>query len=1123
MSTLRRSTRTRSKPSTITDLGSDDDSSNESGVLSTVQQDDRTVMTDLSDEESSSDVDNNDDDDYEDPSTAKKSKKRKAPVRTKTSRSNIRPVKKAKKQAETNLTVNKPPSNTGTRKEQEEYLEVIKDFEPTELFDILANDENVSIEEIIRNYLDGYIENRATFIAEFINFLLCCCGAVVRVEEHDVSNNETANETISELQMMFQQQKIHEAFLLVSKNNKRRSKYKPLYQNFVEFMSKLIQIANDMQLLFTESEDSDSEIGPNQFVIDLLTWLSSLSVSKIRCLRQIATSCLYLLQDSLTEYIVEIEKNYLSKLTKQLTQEKKRKRPSEKTIERLEESVTELQANQQVIEGVIDNIIKLCFLHRFKDVDENIRGESVLHLSVWINNYPEFFLKVTYLKYFGWLLSDSSVYVRQQVLKTLPQLIASQNNKTNSNSSIRQFFERFKEKILSIALHDVDLEVRLYSINVFVEVSSLGYLEDLEILQISSLIYYDEEVKVQSHAKSSRFLAAVAKFFGRVLIEKNSEFSSNYVLEDEIFGLNSESLVKAGNLVGLLNKSLSYHFQNNENPSSKLKLKKLFQAAEFLHPYFGTLIEDICKLLTYKDDISYDFLNIEDEEEDTIIKKEFILPVDTKSIVLYSTTLNGLCHGVSVQQGQAKFRVAEEVLPFFETLLSQLPIHIADILIPLLSIFNLFKFEEWIHSGCEKNMSNILSKVMRTFNEMDISLKHDDLVTKWFAKTFELVKEMDITNLNDILINEVSSLMLHLQKFLTDKLDPSDYDSDFNELTTILYETYLNKLVLLGRSYSIELDSDFLKLFMENFISRLPIIFEYLNQETISVINFKFLTQFVTWNLQTWTDTIKNSLSTSHNTVGVPKDKIMMIASIIERLNTILVSSGHTRSGEIEESVKKFLLHWNICNALADIVSTLKVFEYSLPDNLKLWKEAFEDNFPYFLQEGASKCFTDVYIFLESITAKSLDIYIDRLAGEDININEVSLENVISLPESEFLLFTIKLKGLIKLKLISNQVEERLQINKEKFGSLYEKIVDNSIFERDQQNDIIHEENATHQTKATLVSSSSAGDEFDPIENPTQEEEVANAIVTNTNDDDIADDVDDISMMDNDHIETSEI
>ena len=345
MTAVRRSTRVRTKSRNTEEESSDDEQNtsvqpveSDKVTAKIAQRDDEEKEDEDESEESSSedDYEDQDDDDYVDTATAKsKSRKRKAKSAPKAS-SSKRPKKKAtshQKSAATHV-----PTHHRSKKDQEQYLEIAKDFQPTELFEILSTSEDVSIEELLREWLETYTENRDQFLQEFINLLLNCCGSVARVEDHDVHSNESSNETIGEIQLLFQRQKLHEFYLLISKENKKRKNFKmgPLYQNFVEFMTKLLEVANDLQLLYVESDEDDTQIVTGNLVLDLLTWLSSFSVCKIRCFRYISTITLYFFQDYLTQQAVNLEKNYLAKLTRQLTLEEKKKRPNNKTLEKLE-------------------------------------------------------------------------------------------------------------------------------------------------------------------------------------------------------------------------------------------------------------------------------------------------------------------------------------------------------------------------------------------------------------------------------------------------------------------------------------------------------------------------------------------------------------------------------------------------------------------------------------------------------------------------------------------------------------------------------------------------------------------------------------------------------------------
>lgn len=45
-------------------------------------------------------------------------------------------------------------------------------------------------------------------------------------------------------------------------------------------------------------------------------------------------------------------------------------------------------------------------MHRYRDIDPNIRMSCIESLGVWILSYPSLFLQDLYMKYLGWTLND---------------------------------------------------------------------------------------------------------------------------------------------------------------------------------------------------------------------------------------------------------------------------------------------------------------------------------------------------------------------------------------------------------------------------------------------------------------------------------------------------------------------------------------------------------------------------------------------------------------------------------------------------------------------------------------------------------------------------------------------
>lgn len=1096
MSEVRRSARIRTKPTQeeeITPRSGEDDDCRDTALE--IRADENTSVADVlseMDESSEADEDKDneaEDEDYEEPSMTNKKRARGTPKgSTKRSKSGTVATPKTPSRAAT-------ISSAGSKKDQDNYLEMIKDFQPTELFEILSTSEDISIDELLRNWLETYATNRDLFLQEFINLLLCCSGALARVEEHDVHSNESSNETIGEVQLMFQRQKIHEFHLLVSKNMRKKSKYQHLYNNFVEFMSRFMDLANDAQLLYAESADEDGEITTSPLVLDLLTWLSSLSVCKLRCLRYISTLTLYLFQDFLTEHVVDLDRNYLSKLSKQLTMEQKKKRSNAKTVEKLELAIVEVQSSKMVTQSIIDNIIKLCFVHRFKDVDNSIRCLSMIHLSIWIKNYPEYFLKVTFLKYFGWLLSDSSAEVRLQVLKILPQLIARHHSRSVDNAAVRQFFERFKERLLEIALKDNNLEVRIHAVDVLVEVVPLGYLEDSEILAISSLIFDDNKVKISSHGKNSRFLAAAAKFFAEVSAERCKEFTKNHDLSEELFDMKKSSVVKIGIFTRLLNESLIAYLEQVPDLDSETKIHILFQAAAFLYPYFGSLLDDLCRILTY--DGEYDIPGLQAEnnengEEGIGTNDSLLLPDEGGNIILYVTILSGLSYGGTNVRTQPRFRVAEAVLPQLEKLLTQLPIQSSNVLASILGIFNLFSFEDWIHTGYEKSIKKIVEKIIKAFTECSLSCKRTDLKYKCFSETVQHIEQLGLNELDELWLNQITHLKYQLSKFLEEKMSLRGSDVDIDENINTLYGMFINKFVLLGKVYFIEFDHSLLSLFLESYVCQIPAQFDDFDHDTIDEMDFKILTILVSSQLQKWTKILEKS-TVNHTVSQSYHPDLHSISAIVETLNRILASLGKTHDTNYNSN--SFLLKWSIANALIDIIISLKVVELGLPESEKFWKNAFKDGFPQLLQEDANPVLLQVFLYLESLCGKEIGVQLDRSPEEDVDLNDLKEGGFSDSVEKQLLLFAIKLKGLIKLGLIKGDIVSRISLNKDKLGSLYASVIDDTIFEQEKKGRI-----AQNQKQLQLK-------EHEPINEQSQQNEESA----------------DIDMLQNDPIDDSEI
>lgn len=132
------------------------------------------------------------------------------------------------------------------------------------------------------------------------------------------------------------------------------------------------------------------------------------------------------------------------------------------------------------------------FVHRFRDLDPNIRAECVRAIGLWLKKYPDYFLDAHYLRYVGWVLSDANNHVRLEAVKALSNVY----DQSEYVPSLTHFTERFKSRLLEMATSDVELSIRVAVIHVLGDIEGHFPLEDEEKDKLC-LLLFDEENRVR--------------------------------------------------------------------------------------------------------------------------------------------------------------------------------------------------------------------------------------------------------------------------------------------------------------------------------------------------------------------------------------------------------------------------------------------------------------------------------------------------------------------------------------------------------------------------------------------------------------------------------------------------
>lgn len=131
------------------------------------------------------------------------------------------------------------------------------------------------------------------------------------------------------------------------------------------------------------------------------------------------------------------------------------------------------------------------FVHRYRDLDPNIRAECVRAVGLWFRKYPKYFFEADHILYVAWVLSDSNNHVRLEAVKALSGIY----EQVDYIGLLNHFTERFKPRLIEMATSDTELSIRVTVIQVLSAIDSHFLVtEEREKL---SLLLFDEEPKVR--------------------------------------------------------------------------------------------------------------------------------------------------------------------------------------------------------------------------------------------------------------------------------------------------------------------------------------------------------------------------------------------------------------------------------------------------------------------------------------------------------------------------------------------------------------------------------------------------------------------------------------------------
>ncbi|KAL1351079.1 hypothetical protein HN51_015054 [Arachis hypogaea] len=251
---------------------------------------------------------------------------------------------------------------------------------------------------------------------------------------------------------------------------------------------------------FWENLVRDCQHGPlfDKVLFDkCMDYIIALSCTPPRVYRQVASLMGLRLVTSYIS-IANMLRSQRETTRRQLDAEKKKKTEGPR-VESLNNRFSDTHEKITLLEEMMRKIFTGLFVHRYRDIDPNIRMSCIESLGEWILSYPSLFLQDLYLKYLGWTLNDKNAGVRKASINALQNLYEVDDNVP----TLGLFTERFSGRMIELA-EDIDVSVAVCAIGLVKQLlrhqlipeDDLGSLYDLLIVDtpeirhaIGALVY----------------------------------------------------------------------------------------------------------------------------------------------------------------------------------------------------------------------------------------------------------------------------------------------------------------------------------------------------------------------------------------------------------------------------------------------------------------------------------------------------------------------------------------------------------------------------------------------------------------------------------------------------------
>ncbi|KAG4120112.1 hypothetical protein ERO13_D11G123600v2 [Gossypium hirsutum] len=308
---------------------------------------------------------------------------------------------------------------------EERLIEVIK-----------GNGKHIS--QAVKQWVERYEKNPKPAMVELLMMLFEACGAKYYIREEYLDETDV-DDVVVALVNLARKGEIEDY------QGSKKKEFKNFKENLVSFWDTLVIECQNGPLFDKDLFDK------------CMDYIIALSCTPPRVYRLVAS--LMGLQ-LVTSFISVAKRLAVQRDTtqRQLNAERK-KRVDGPRVESLNNRLSATHEQKLVIDEMMRKIFTGLFVHRYRDVDPNIRMSCIQSLGVWILSYPTLFLQDLYLKYLGWTLNDKSAGVRKAAVLALQNLYEVEDNVP----TLSLFTERFSNRMIELA-DDVDVSVAVCAI-----------------------------------------------------------------------------------------------------------------------------------------------------------------------------------------------------------------------------------------------------------------------------------------------------------------------------------------------------------------------------------------------------------------------------------------------------------------------------------------------------------------------------------------------------------------------------------------------------------------------------------------------------------------------------------